>query len=63
VSVGQSVQVPTEGQYANMGRFRARFSAPGDYIIRIRIDNFGGDSAPGNQCCWSNGYVRVSVTE
>jgi hypothetical protein len=63
VDVGQSVRLPMEGQYANMGRFRASFDTPGDYVIRVRIDNFGGDSAPGNQCCWSNGYVRVSVTE
>ncbi|MGE0159887.1 MAG: hypothetical protein AB7T31_10795 [Gemmatimonadales bacterium] len=63
VNVGQSVRIPMEGEYANMGRFRASFSLPGEYMIRIRIDNFGGDSAPGNQCCWTNGYVRVSVTE
>jgi hypothetical protein len=63
VTVGQSIRLPREGQYADMGRFQASFSQPGDYVIRIRIDNFGGDSAPGNQCCWTNGYVRVSVTE
>jgi hypothetical protein len=63
VEIGQSVRLPREGQYADMGRFRASFSMPGEYVIRIRIDNFGGDSSPGNQCCWSNGYVRVSVTE
>ena len=52
-----------EGFEDYVGRFRASFSMPGEYMIRIRIDNFGGDSSPGNQCCWSNGYVRVSVTE
>ncbi len=37
-----------------------RFSAPGDYVLRVRADNFGiTDSAHGQQCCWSNGYVRV----
>lgn len=40
----------------------ARFSAPGDYMLRVRVDNFGiTDSAPGQQCCWANGYVRVRV--
>jgi hypothetical protein len=63
VNVGQSVRIPREGQYPDMGRFRASFSMPGEYVIRVRIDNFGGDSSPGNQCCWSNGYVRVRVTE
>jgi len=62
VTVGQSVRLPITGPAANQGRFRATFDTPGDYMIRIRIDNFGGDSAPGNMCCWTNGYVRVSVT-
>jgi hypothetical protein len=62
VDEGESVRLPTEGQRANMGRFRATFDTPGEYVIRIRVDNFtSGDSAPGNQCCWSNGYVAVSV--
>jgi len=40
-----------------------RFSAPGEYMLRVRVDNFGNtDSAPGQQCCWSNGFVRVTVT-
>ena len=63
IDVGAPVRLPTEGANANMGRFRATFDTPGDYVIRIRIDSFNaaGDSSPGNQCCWSNGYVRVSV--
>lgn len=40
-----------------------RFSAPGEYMLRVRADNFGiTDSAPGQQCCWTNGYVRVKVS-
>ncbi len=64
VEIGQSVRLPTEGPNADMGRFRATFDTPGEYLIRIRVDNFTtGDSSPGNQCCWSNGYVAVSVRE
>jgi hypothetical protein len=62
VTIGQSVRLPITGPAANQGRFRATFDTPGEYKIRIRIDNFGGDSAPGNMCCWANGYVRVNVT-
>jgi hypothetical protein len=41
-----------------------RFSAPGEYMLRVRVDNFGiTDSAPGQQCCWTNGYVKVTVVE
>jgi hypothetical protein len=40
-----------------------RFSAPGEYMLRVRVDNFGiTDSALGQQCCWTNGYVKVKVT-
>ena len=62
VNIGQTVRIPSTGSAPNQGRFRATFDTPGEYLIRIRIDNFGGDSAPGNQCCWTNGYVRVNVT-
>lgn len=41
----------------------ATFSAPGEYMIRVRADNFGaGDSSFSNQCCWSNAYIPVSVS-
>jgi len=64
VTIGQAIRLPTEGPNADKGRFRATFDTPGEYVIRVRIDNFtSGDSAPGNQCCWTNGYVRVNVSE
>jgi len=64
VAIGRPVRLPLEGPGANMGHFKATFDTPGEYMIRIRIDNFtSGDSAMGNQCCWTNGYVRVSVTQ
>ena len=45
-----------------MASVQVRFSAPGEYMLRVRVDNFGiTDSAPGQQCCWTNGYVRVVV--
>jgi len=62
VATGESVVIPREGQDANQGRFTATFDTPGQYVIRVRIDNFAApDSQPGNQCCWSNGYVVVRV--
>jgi hypothetical protein len=43
---------------------QATFSAPGEYVIRVRVDNFtASDSSFADQCCWSNGYYRVTVTE
>jgi hypothetical protein len=41
----------------------ATFKQPGEYVIRVRADNFGRiDTSAGNQCCWTNGYVKVTVT-
>jgi hypothetical protein len=41
----------------------AAFKQPGEYVIRVRADNFGRvDTSAGNQCCWTNGYVKVTVT-
>ena len=40
----------------------ATFSVPGEYIMRARVDNFSApDSADNDNCCFTNGYVRVSV--
>ena len=41
----------------------ATFREPGEYTLRARVDNWdANDSSGGNQCCWSNAYVRVTVT-
>lgn len=41
----------------------ATFSAPGTYVVRARADNHAQrDSAPGEQCCWTNGYIEVQVS-
>ena len=38
------------------------FPQPGDYIIRLRVDNFEApDSQFDNVCCWSNAYFPVTV--
>ena len=40
----------------------ATFKQPGEYVLRVRADNFGRiDTSAGNQCCWTNGYVKVTV--
>jgi hypothetical protein len=42
---------------------KATFWEPGDYVVRLRVDNFEApDSKFDNQCCWSNAYVPVTVT-
>jgi hypothetical protein len=39
----------------------ATFSEPGEYVLRIVANDASGDGGRGFQCCWSNGYVKVSV--
>ena len=46
-----------------MASTTASFTQPGEYVVRVRADNFGRlDTSAGNQCCWTNGYVKVTVT-
>lgn len=41
----------------------ATFKAPGEYVLRIRLNDASGVVSAGHaQCCWTNGFVRVSVT-
>lgn len=50
-------------QLSGTAETSATFGQPGDYVIRVRADNFGRvDTNPGNQCCWTNGYVKVTVS-
>jgi hypothetical protein len=43
-------------------RTEVTFASPGEYVIRARADNHAQrDSRPGEQCCWTNGFVRVTV--
>jgi hypothetical protein len=39
----------------------ARFSAPGEYILRAQVNDTSGDGGGGNQCCWTNAHVKVTV--
>lgn len=57
----------TEPSLDNAGQAvtTARFSAPGDYVLRVLAWDDSGPQlvtmAVGFQCCWTNGYVDVRV--
>lgn len=58
---GESGQTSTNGWIEIATQ--ATFPVPGDYLVRLRVDNFEApDSQFDNQCCWSNAYVPVTVT-
>jgi hypothetical protein len=49
---------PTGGQ----AKVLAKFSAPGDYVLRVRANDSVIAAAGHAQCCWTNGFVKVTVT-
>ena len=55
-----AAKVPIEGGRATT---MANFTEPGDYVLRVRANDASGVSTAGHaQCCWTNGFVRVTVT-
>ncbi len=45
-----------------IARIYATFSAPGEYMVHTKVDNFNApDSADGDQCCWTNIIQKVTV--
>lgn len=39
----------------------AIFSAPGEYVLRAQVNDDSGEDGGGDQCCWTNALVRVTV--
>ena len=47
-------------RYDNRATTIVSFSEPGDYVVLVQsIENIQSFE---RQCCWTNGYVRVTVT-
>jgi hypothetical protein len=40
----------------------AMFSEPGEYVLRLHAWDESGRYAGGFQCCWTNGFMRVSAS-
>ena len=54
-----SSQVSVGGGQAST---QATFSAPGDYLVRVRANDASGVTGAGHaQCCWTNAFVKVVV--
>jgi hypothetical protein len=52
------ITVKTQGESVTTN---ARFSAPGDYLVRVQGNDESGEGGAGFQCCWSNTYVKVTI--
>jgi hypothetical protein len=61
---GQATFAPATARVAHAGAntvTAVTFSAPGEYILRVRATDSGVASAGHEQCCWTNGFVKVTV--
>lgn len=55
-----TARIPAAGGSAST---TAVFAEPGEYILRVRANDASGVSGAGHaQCCWTNGFLMVSVT-
>jgi hypothetical protein len=53
-----TARVPNAGGSATTN---AKFSMPGEYIIRVRANDSPVAGAGHSQCCWTNGFIKVTV--
>jgi hypothetical protein len=47
--------------FAGKSTTTATFSAPGEYVLHVVLNDYSGEGGQGFQCCWTNGEVKVSV--
>jgi hypothetical protein len=52
--------VPTQGAQVSAN---ATFSDPGEYMLRVQANDESGEGGGGFQCCWTNAYVKVAITQ
>jgi hypothetical protein len=54
---------PRPAQGTGLAVTTATFTAAGEYVVRVRANDASGVASAGHaQCCWSNGFVRVTIT-
>jgi hypothetical protein len=55
-----TARVPAAGGKSSV---KVTFKSPGEYLLRVRANDASGVANAGHaQCCWTNGFVRVTVT-
>ena len=57
-----SAPTPRPAAGDGMATTTATFSAAGTYILRVRANDSSVAGAGHAQCCWTNGFVRVTVS-
>jgi hypothetical protein len=52
---------PDPAVFSGTATTTAKFSEPGEYILRVVANDWSGDGGRGFQCCWTNAQVKVKV--
>jgi hypothetical protein len=52
---------PSPDEKTGQSTTTATFSAPGEYLLRVQVNDATGEGGGGFQCCWTNAHVKVSV--
>jgi hypothetical protein len=53
--------VPTVDEKTGQSTTTASFSAAGEYLLRVQVNDATGEGGGGFQCCWTNAHVKVTV--
>jgi hypothetical protein len=59
--VSFSKDEPAVDEKTGQSTTSASFSAPGEYLLRVQINDATGEGGGGFQCCWTNAHVKVTV--
>lgn len=49
------------GPFSGKATTTATFAKAGDYIVRLQANDASGNGGGGDQCCWTNVHIKVSV--
>ena len=56
-----SKAAPPVDEKTSQSTTTASFSAPGEYLLRVQVNDATGEGGGGFQCCWTNAHVKVIV--
>lgn len=48
---------PVQGKFDTT----VKFTEPGEYVLHLEVNDLTGEGGAGFQCCWTNGFVDVTV--
>lgn len=50
-----------EGEFNGKATTTAKFAEPGEYVLHLTANDYSGDGGGGFGCCWTSGFVKVTV--